>query len=104
LVNPATPACYARSLHDALPISAKSEQGFNSSAMTVADSLGNAGATAIGGVIFAMAATGLGFISVFGFSMILILILIVISPRTKRSEEHTSELQSRENIVCRRLL
>ncbi|MGP5677941.1 MFS transporter, partial [Glutamicibacter arilaitensis] len=66
-----------------LALSAKSEQGFNSSAMTVADSLGNAGATAIGGVIFAMAATGMGFISVFGFSMILILILIVISPRTK---------------------
>ncbi len=66
-----------------LALSAKSEQGFNSSAMTVADSLGNAGATAIGGVIFAMAATGMGFISVFGFSMILILILIVISPRTQ---------------------
>lgn len=68
-----------------LALSAKDEQGFNSSAMTVADSLGNAGATAIGGVIFAMAATGTGFISVFSFSLLLILILIVISPRTKGS-------------------
>jgi len=66
-----------------LALSAKEEQGFNSSAMTVADSLGNAGATAIGGVIFAMAAAGTGFISVFSFSLLLILILIVISPRTK---------------------
>lgn len=66
-----------------LSLSAKEEQGFNSSAMTVADSLGNAGATAIGGVIFAMAAAGTGFISVFAFSLVLILILIAISPRTK---------------------
>lgn len=68
-----------------LALSAKEEQGFNSSAMSVADSLGNAGATAIGGVIFAMAAAGTGFISVFTFSLVLILILIVISPRTKGS-------------------
>src|SRR5690606_41564269 len=27
----------------------------------------------------------------------------VIRPNTKRSEEHTSELQSRENLVCRLL-
>src|SRR5436309_9852017 len=26
------------------------------------------------------------------------------TPRTRRSEEHTSELQSRENLVCRLLL
>src|SRR5690606_40257466 len=28
----------------------------------------------------------------------------LMSPRTVRSEEHTSELQSRENLVCRLLL
>lgn len=66
-----------------LALSSKQEQGFNSSAMTVADSLGNAGATAIGGVIFAMAATGMGFISVFSFSLLLVLILIAVSPRAK---------------------
>src|SRR5690606_41779228 len=27
-----------------------------------------------------------------------------VNPRTLRSEEHTSELQSRENLVCRLLL
>src|SRR5690606_41022030 len=27
-----------------------------------------------------------------------------VDPRTHRSEEHTSELQSRENLVCRLLL
>src|SRR5690606_39635623 len=30
--------------------------------------------------------------------------LTVVSPRGDRSEEHTSELQSRENLVCRLLL
>src|SRR5690606_41737361 len=29
---------------------------------------------------------------------------ITISPQASRSEEHTSELQSRENLVCRLLL
>src|SRR5690606_40334565 len=31
-------------------------------------------------------------------------LLVMGSPRTSRSEEHTSELQSRENLVCRLLL
>lgn len=66
-----------------LALSTKEEQGFNSSAMSVADSLGNAGATAIGGVIFALAAAGTGFVAVFSFSLVLVLVLIAISPRTK---------------------
>ncbi|QDY66884.1 MFS transporter [Glutamicibacter halophytocola] len=66
-----------------LALSTKEEQGFNSSAMSVADSLGNAGATAIGGVIFALAAAGTGFVAVFSFSLVLVLVLIAMSPRTK---------------------
>lgn len=66
-----------------LALSAKHEQGFNSSAMTLADSLGNAGVTALGGVIFALAAAGLGFASVFAFSLMLMILLLIISPRTK---------------------
>src|SRR5690606_42123236 len=30
--------------------------------------------------------------------------LVVVAARQRRSEEHTSELQSRENLVCRLLL
>lgn len=66
-----------------LALSADNEQGFNSSAMTLADSLGTAGVTAIGGVIFAMAAAGMGFVSVFGFCLLLAVVLIAVSPRTK---------------------
>src|SRR5690606_40208655 len=33
-----------------------------------------------------------------------VLLLSVIAPGIARSEEHTSELQSRENLVCRLLL
>lgn len=66
-----------------LALSSKEEQGFNSSAMTLADSLGTAGATALGGVIFAMAAASQGFVAVFAFSLILSLALIAIAPRTK---------------------
>ncbi|MFJ2621666.1 MFS transporter [Glutamicibacter sp. NPDC087344] len=74
---------YPRQNVNMLKLSAEHEQGFNSSAMTLADSLGTAGATALGGVIFALAATGMGFISVFSFCLLLALILIVVSPRTK---------------------
>src|SRR5690606_40350577 len=31
-------------------------------------------------------------------------LLLLMDPRAARSEEHTSELQSRENLVCRLLL
>src|SRR5690606_40351196 len=34
----------------------------------------------------------------------LLLAGVVITPKMPRSEEHTSELQSRENLVCRLLL
>lgn len=73
-----------------LALSAPREQGFNSSAMSLADSLGNAGATALGGVIFAMASTGQGFIWVFSFCLLLAVSLVVISPRTKASAAPTA--------------
>lgn len=74
---------YPRQNVNMLKLSAEHEQGFNSSAMTLADSLGTAGATALGGVIFATAAAGWGFISVFSFCLALALVLIIVSPRTK---------------------
>lgn len=74
-------------------LSSKAEQGFNSSAMTLADSLGTAGVTALGGVIFAMAATGFGFVAVFAFSLFLILVLLLVAPRTQASAATVAELR-----------
>src|SRR5690606_42152857 len=39
-----------------------------------------------------------------GIGLILYLITYLYNGAVKRSEEHTSELQSRENLVCRLLL
>ncbi|WP_404288205.1 MFS transporter [Glutamicibacter arilaitensis] len=68
-----------------LALSGKQEQGFNSSAMTMADGLGNAGVTALGGVIFATVAMGLGFAAVFAFSLFLMVALLIITPRITSS-------------------
>src|SRR5690606_42123591 len=68
---------YTLSLHDALPILALND-------------------TAREGLLLYAAAYSLATIGVFG-----VLAKIAEDPR---SEEHTSELQSRENLVCRLLL
>src|SRR5690606_41650026 len=96
--HPATPEIYPRSLHDALPIYRRiiGEAGRGAAAAGVA------GAFHLqGGVVDAEARLqrlrGLVDEGV-----------VVARPRTHevdgRSEEHTSELQSRENLVCRLLL
>ena len=67
-----------------LSLSKPAEQGFNSSAMTLADSLGNAGSTALGGVICALAAaSGHSFVAVFSFCLVLSLVLVCAAPRTR---------------------
>src|SRR5690242_21866988 len=75
--DPATTEIYTLSLHDALPI----YTGF-------------AGAATAGGVAPLGAATGGA--AVGGGA--------VVAQPSKRSEEHTSELQSHVNLVCRLLL
>src|SRR5690606_42042236 len=90
---PATSEIYTLSLHDALPIS-----GFG------------AGSGAGGGS--ADLSTGLGFGSGVGGASVSMSASPTfcasgtVSGRCvgRRSEEHTSELQSRENLVCRLLL
>src|SRR5690606_41932128 len=74
---PATPDTYTLSLHDALPISR------SQSCPPFCAIFGSAPATLIVGVLPEPAST---------------------SNVNMRSEEHTSELQSRENLVCRLLL
>src|SRR5690606_41657603 len=98
-----TPVIHRLSLHDALPIS-----GFVSSTATIA-SLGmqvrsgrasaklNAGA----GLISCIATLLQLLLIVLGVSVEWFKFLLIPSLVGIRSEEHTSELQSRENLVCR---
>src|SRR5690606_41417322 len=85
-LNDAAPTeIHTLSLHDALPISY---------AKTIGDATGQpVTALSIGKVD----ATSLENIGRYGVNK-------VIEVNTERSEEHTSELQSRENLVCRLLL
>src|SRR5690349_23919347 len=83
--DPATPEIYTLSLHDALPIS----------------QLLGLGLSQVLGSIVAIAAVAL----LAGFDMRVALIAgMALSLSSTRSEEHTSELQSRRDLVCRLLL
>lgn len=65
-----------------LEMSAPENQGFNSSAMTVADSFGSALALAIAGVLFTgIAGVGDPFVVVFAFAGIIALAAAVLAPR-----------------------
>ncbi|MEJ1089135.1 MFS transporter [Microbacterium sp. Mu-80] len=69
-----------------LSMSTPEDQGFNSSAMTVADSFGTALALAVTGVLFAaLSAGGYGFIVVFGLAALLALVAVVAAPRVQNS-------------------
>src|SRR5690606_41555124 len=98
-----TRVLYTRSLHDALPISRDGggvRDGDEDRGDAVAGDDGPVGRRVRPGVLVDVGpAHGMVVLSAgSGFSR--------CQPRTarKRSEEHTSELQSRENLVCRLLL
>src|SRR5690349_24998608 len=75
--DPATPEIYPLSLHDALPISGPCSAGYYCSG-------GAAVPDPVGHLLPVVPSTGSG--------------------TAARSEEHTSELQSRRDLVCRLLL
>lgn len=65
-----------------LEMSAPENQGFNSAAMTVADSFGSALALAITGVLFTgLAAIGDPFVAVFALAGVIALAAAVLAPR-----------------------
>src|SRR5690606_40757097 len=83
---PSRPGLYALSLHDALPISL----------LLIA----NAAWSALALMMSLLVLTGVVELwHVFAFAG-----LLGVAQALERSEEHTSELQSRENLVCRLLL
>src|SRR5690606_40259265 len=95
---PATPDLYTLSLHDALPISSSA---IRDSRCILYHSLYR--------LILALSASPRGVCRSrsnceISASFSIRIFTISKCPSSARSEEHTSELQSRENIVCRLLL
>src|SRR5207253_10901322 len=100
LTAPATPEFYTLSLHDALPIF--SGEAFLPPQREALRSRGIAGfqvyATGDLGTVAYESEAHEGLIVDEG------VLLEIVRPGTNRSEEHTSELQSRGHLVCRLLL
>jgi MFS family permease len=68
-----------------LAYSRPDEQGFNSSALAIGDSLGSAVSLALTGVVFAvLAASGLSFAGVFAFAAIITLGALAVAPRVEQ--------------------
>src|SRR5690606_41813519 len=93
-----TPACYTLSLHDALPISGRGRgvplltpRGLARRCLGRQDAGDKLHGGPSGKVAGAAGGGGPRGVQ-------------VVRERSARSEEHTSELQSRENLVCRLLL
>src|SRR5690606_41967634 len=96
----ATHSLYTLSLHDALPISQRGRDWLGSGSHDRASPTGNT--SSAGGTPRALPSTsssGTGTALRRPFSR-----LVSTWRLIGRSEEHTSELQSRENLVCRLLL
>ena len=65
-----------------LALSTSENQGFNSSALAIGDSLGSALSLATTGIVFAaFAASGSSFAAVFAFAGLIAVLAIVVSPR-----------------------
>ncbi len=76
-----------------LAYSAPAEQGFNSSALAISDSLGSSLSLALTGVIFTLfASSGASFVAVFAFSALIALGAIVVAPRVEGSVVPEKEL------------
>src|SRR5690606_41691966 len=101
LVDPALPALSTLSLHDALPIFAVWSPGFPvlSRRVVIVSPLGKR---------LAGAMAQLSEPAVVQDVLLSTQLVLATGPsldtQSQRSEEHTSELQSRENLVCRLLL
>src|SRR5690606_42151955 len=92
--HPATPDIYTLSLHDALPIYRVLRAG-----QPVRD-----GAARRCGAAQARLGRRPGLATQLVPGRFAAGLRQLVRPRRRRSEEHTSELQSRENLVCRLLL
>ena len=73
---------YPRQNVHMIKLSTSANQGFNSSALAIADSMGSALALAAGGLIFAAFAGNDSFVAVFAFTGLIGLALVILTPRT----------------------
>src|SRR5690606_41270574 len=95
---------YTLSLHDALPIS---KYGFSSNKYSSFSRLANGGGKILLiDVIYEKLRKRLTFFKIWRWVLFICIYTLNIKSMNKivqilRSEEHTSELQSRENLVCR---
>src|SRR5690606_40706442 len=99
---PAAPACSTPSLHDALPISESYTSMFGVQTENTSDTGGgqNVGWIDAGDWMAYASVT----IPTSGSYRVEYRVASPSGSRLSRSEEHTSELQSREKLVCRLLL
>lgn len=73
---------YPRMSTMTLALSTNANQGFNSSALSISDSMGGALALATTGIVFAaLAAAGLSFPGVFAFAAAIAVLAVVVAPR-----------------------
>src|SRR5690606_41171268 len=99
VAEPAPTALYPLSLHDALPISARPASSARSSAARSRARHGSVARSSAAPAAFAPTSTPLTAASSSDATA-----RVTRTSTRVRSEEHTSELQSRENLVCRLLL
>src|SRR5690606_40031821 len=98
--DPSSAEIYTLSLHDALPISLWGSIGFHWAFQTVMGLLGLGRL-----IVLRIPREGLESAGVMlWFFAIVLGGVVALVGLVRRSEEHTSELQSRENLVCRLLL
>ncbi len=80
-----------------LSLSRRGEQGFNSSALAIGDSLGSAVSLAITGVVFSiLAMLGMSFAGVFAFAAIIAVAAIVVAPRVAPLPPRVAPLSLRD--------
>lgn len=78
---------YPRQNVHMIKLSTSANQGFNSSALAISDSMGSALALAAAGLIFAAFSGNDSFVAVFAFTTVIGVALIVLTPRTRAVEE-----------------
>ncbi len=81
-----------------IKLSTTLNQGFNSSALAISDSMGSALALAAGGLIFAAFSGNDSFVAVFAFTTLIGLALIILTPRTRPSAAATSALEASNRL------
>ena len=89
---------YPRQNVHMIKLSTTANQGFNSSALAIADSMGSALALAAAGLIFAAFSGNDSFVAVFAFTALIGLALIVLTPRTRAVEKTVQAVEVRNTL------